>query len=369
MLGYGCIESFDLKNVSYDNLLVVEGHISNLNRPHQIKLSRTGHLNENVFIAESGANVTVENELGELIQFLEITPGIYESTAFAGVVGQEYTLYITTSSGRKYESETAVLKAVPPIGKIYAEFVTTPERGIKISVDTEDPTNNTHYYRWNYVETYEIITPYESNYWVPPGTNTAIWRFDRVDHCWASDTLRDVLIRNTKQQSQDKVVAFQLRFIPEESYIFRVKYSILVQQYALSQQAYNYWEKTKVFNDKQGSLADVQPGTIISNVRSVTNPSETVLGYFDASAISEQRVFFNYKDFKAAGYERPEFRSWCLDLIPIYVPVEDIGPFMEIHGEELIIWDVLQGQLELFPIKCCNCTDIGTPVKPSFWID
>src|SRR5688572_19370009 len=144
MLCQACVEPFDLKNVSYDNMLVVEGHISNLNRPQQIKLSRTSHLNERVFIAESGADVLVENESGEIIQFNEINPGIYESTNFAGEVGEGYTLLITTSNGRKYKSKQVVLKNVPPIAKIYAEFVTTPERGIKISIDTEDPLNNTH---------------------------------------------------------------------------------------------------------------------------------------------------------------------------------------------------------------------------------
>jgi hypothetical protein len=202
---------------------------------------------------------------------------------------------------------------------------------------------------------------------VLPGDSVATWRYDRVDHCWANDTLRDVLIRSTKEQDQDKVVAFPLRFIPETSYIFRVKYSILVQQFSLSAEAFNYWETTKIFNETQGTLADVQPGTINSNVVGVTNPSETVLGYFDASAISEQRVFFNYKDFKEAGYKRPDFRSYCFELTPIYVHVSEIAEYMKTHDEDLAIWDVLQGYLELFPIACCDCSNMGTTVKPSFW--
>jgi len=371
LLGHSCIEPFDLESISYDKTLVVEGHISNIDRPQQIKLSRTSGLNDRVFIAESGADVVVESESGVEIQFHEINPGVYESLSFAGIVGEGYTLSITTSNGRKYKSDQVVLKDVPPIGNIYAEFVTTPERGIKISIDTEDPLNNTYFYRWDYIETYEIQTPYPSNYWVPPGTDSAVWRYDRVDQCWPNDTLRDILIESTRGQSQDKVIAFPLRFIPEDSYIFRIKYSMLVRQYALSERAYTYWENTRIFNETQGSLADVQPGTITSNVIGVTNPSETVLGYFDASAISEQRVFFDYRDFIDAGYERPGYRTGCLELTPIYVVVTEIGPFMELHSEDLAIWDAIgfwpTGQLELFPIGCCDCSDLGTTVKPSFW--
>lgn len=373
LLTHACVEPYDLKNVSYDNALIVEGHISNINKPQQIKLSRTSTLNERKVIAESGANVIVESESGESIPFTEVKPGIYESASVAGVVGEGYTLSITTNKGRKYKSNQVILKDVPPIGKINAAFVTTPERGIRITVDTEDPTNKTHNYRWDYVETYEIHTPFPSNYWVPPGTDSAVWRYDRVDVCWASDTLRKVLIKSTSTQAQDKVLDFQLRFIPESSYIFRVKYSMLVQQYALSEEAYNYWELTRTFNETQGSLADVQPGNITSNIVGVSDRNETVLGYFDASAVSEQRVFFDYRDFKDDGYERPGFRSSCFEITPIYVVVVDIGPFMELHYKELAIWDAIgfwpTGQLELLPIGCCDCSDMGTTIKPLFWED
>src|SRR5689334_15729960 len=112
LIGHACVEPFDLKNISYDNLLVVEGHISNLNSPQQIKLSHTSQLNERVFNAESEAIVMLESESGEKIQFNEVKPGIYESPSFAGVVGEGYTLFITRANGRKYKSELVVLKAV-----------------------------------------------------------------------------------------------------------------------------------------------------------------------------------------------------------------------------------------------------------------
>lgn len=370
-VGPSCVETFDLKNIRYNNSLVVEGHISDINEPQRIKLSRTAAINERVFLAEPGAEVTIENESGEKTQFHEIKPGIYESTAFAGIVGQGYSLLITTSNGRKYKSEQVAMKPVPPIGRIYAEFVKDPERGIKISVDTEDPANKTRKYRWEYIETYEIQTPYPSNYVVLPGATEATWRYDRVDQCWASDTLRKVLIKSTDSQSQDKVIGFPLRFIPETSYIFRIKYSMLVRQYALSPEAYNYWELTRVFNETQGSLADVQPGNVISNVRGVTDPDETVLGYFDASGVSEQRVFFNYRDFTAAGYERPTYRTSCYELQPIYVVETEIANYMLTHSAHLAIWDVVgsspTAQFELFPIGCCDCSNMGVTVKPSFW--
>ncbi len=166
-------------------------------------------------------------------------------------------------------------------------------------------------------------------------------------------------------------MAFPLRFIPENSYIFRIKYSMLVQQFAMSEQAYDYWNAIRVLNETQGTLADVQPGAVTSNVIGVTDPSEMVLGYFDASAISEQRVFFDYRDFKSAGYIRPTFRSSCENNTPILVNQGNIMQFMSTNTQNLAIWDVIgttpNVQFELLPKFCCDCSDMGTTVKPSFW--
>jgi hypothetical protein len=371
IVGHACVEPLDLKSVSYKNVLVVDGLITNAQRPSQIKLSRTSLLDERKFIPEKGANVIVERQSGSQIQFTEVKPGIYESFGFSGVVGEGYTLLVTTSHGHEYKSQQVVLNNVPPIGNIQAEFVTTPKRGIKITVDTEDPQNKTHRYRWDYVETYEVQTPFPSNYVVLPGTDEATWRYDRVDQCWASDTLRDVLIKTTSAQDHDEVVAFPLRFIPEDSYIFRIKYSMYVQQFALSEEAFNYWETVRTFNETQGTLTDVQPGTINSNIVGITDPSETVLGYFDASAVSEQRVFFDYKNFLSAGYKRPTFRSSCEQNEPVLVKEFLIAKYMLTHDHYLSIWDVIgtspTADFELFPKACCDCSDMGTTVRPSFW--
>jgi hypothetical protein len=172
-------------------------------------------------------------------------------------------------------------------------------------------------------------------------------------------------------QSQDKIIDFPLRFIPEDSYIFRIKYSLLVQQFALSEQAYSYWENIRLSNETQGALADVQPGAIIGNIFGVTDPSETVLGYFDASAISEKRVFFDYRDFRDVGYVRPDYRVGCFDYIPIFVKESVIASYMAIHGDQLAIWEVIgmspNADFELLPKSCCDCTDLGTNIKPPFW--
>src|SRR5687767_12800534 len=55
MVSHACVEPFDLKNIRYNNSLIVEGLITNMNQPQQIKLSRTAAINERVFIAETGA--------------------------------------------------------------------------------------------------------------------------------------------------------------------------------------------------------------------------------------------------------------------------------------------------------------------------
>jgi hypothetical protein len=368
-----CVEPFEIKESATQDLLVVDGFISSTFKNHTVKLSRTSPLHKIQLVPEQGASVTIVNN-GVTITLLEVSPGIYETSPMAGVIDEKYQLFITTKNGREYASDEVTLKKVPEITDIYAKYVVDKDgsgNGIEIYVDTKDESDKTHFYRWDYIETYEIQSPLKSNYvWI--GGNEVVDRTEDIHRCWASDTLENVLIKSTVGLDEDKVVGFPIRYIPQGSYIFGVKYSILVSQYALSEDAYLFWENLRIMNENAGSLSDIQPGTIPGNIYSVSNPDETVLGYFDASAIQERRVFFDYKDFLDDGYERPGFLSGCLRLVPVEAPEQELGAYMERYKDKMLIWDAIGFSpfpvtFLLMPAYCCDCRFYGSNVKPPFW--
>ncbi len=370
-----CIEPFETGPQGFDDRLVVEGFLSDVTKQHQVLLTRTSPLDSNERRFETGAQVRIEEEGRTSTTFQEVSPGVYLSPqTFRGFVGNTYQLIITTQDERQYQSTPVTLKATPPIDRVYAEFLpesVEQEAGIHIYLDTEDPTANTRFYRWEFDETYEIRPPFPSTYlWT--GGNSFVFREPSVvGLCWRTDPSQNILVQNTTNLVRDAVNQFELRFIPEESFIMRYRYSMLVRQFALNAETYLFWEALRELSETQGSLFDIQPGTIPGNIFSIDNPDELVLGYFDASQTSERRVFFTPQSFTPQGYIRPDYLETCEENIED-VPVQEIGAFMstENNFETKEIWAAFgfaETVFRIVPRECGNCTDIGTTERPDFW--
>ena len=55
-----------------------------------------------------------------------------------------------------------------------------------------------------------------------------------------------------------------------------VRFSTLVRQYPLDQEAYNYWLTVQKNSQSLGGLFDLQPSQIRGNIHGVTNPNDVV---------------------------------------------------------------------------------------------
>lgn len=374
VVAVACVEAFDVKDGSAVDMLVVEGLVTNQLKRHQVLLSRATRVGDKNIVRETGATVSLSDGSGNVIPLSEESPGVYETAEFAAQAGNSYRLHIRTNNGKEYASSVVPFKDGGDIGNVYGKYVKSAlgdEKGIQIYVDTEDTEKKTLFYRWNFIETYQVNAPFPS-VWVWLGGNNVTFRADGIDTCYVTDTLRNVLIRTTRDLEQDKVVAQPLRFIPETSYIMRFRYSILVQQYALSEESYLYWDNLRMLSEEQGSLSDLQPGSLAGNILSINDPDETVLGYFDASKVSEKRIILSAIDFYNDGFKRPaNFRNYCYEIEPVFVNVSKLGEAMEKYEESMYIWEAFgEGPattFELMPKVCCDCRDQGPTERPPFF--
>jgi hypothetical protein len=374
LLAIACVDPYEIKNTAPTGMLVVEGVFSNQLKRHRVYLSRATPLGEKQLVREQGATVTISDQNGNTITLSEETPGIYETPEISAQAGNIYTLHITTASGSEYVSQQVPFKDGADIDYVYGRYIDHPEghgKGIQVYVDTHDPTNQTRFYRWNFTETYEVRAPFPS-VWVWIGNNSVEPRMERMDRCYASDTLRHVLIRSTKDLEQDLVTRQPIRFIPEYSHILRHRYSILVEQFCLTPESYLYWQNLRTISEDQGSLSDIQPGSLSGNIVSLTNTNETVLGYFEACKVSERRIFFSAIDFYDVGLKNPLiFRAYCYDIAPILVPQAELDETMRRYERTMYIWDAFGESpattFELMPKSCCDCRDQGPTERPHYF--
>ncbi len=367
-----CVEPYPIKSTTYEGILVVEGFISTDIKQHQVVISRTSPIDKPEFIPETGAVVSITDNYGGSIPLAENAPGIYLTPPTKGNIGNTYTLHIATQSGQQLTSEGVTLKDTPDIQNIYAAYlpdltVGGTKGGIQIYLDTQDPTGQAHYYRWDYEATWEIHTPFDSEFiWL--GGNEVVFRDVPVSTCYATDTSANIIIQSTQGLSDSKVTGQVIQTIKGDSPSMAIKYSILIRQYAISENSFLYWKTLKEVNQSQGTLYDTQPGTVNGNITSLTD-NQTVLGYFDAGVVKEMRVFFTPKDFKASGYIPPDYGNDCLFITAFQVPDSQIGDFLSKNPGLEIEGATGSGPstLYLLPKHCCDCTSQGTNIMPPFW--
>ncbi len=374
MLLVCCVERYDIKSIDSDNRLVITGYISSDLKRHKVSISRTSKLNEPEFIPEIGAQVTINDTNGTNLPLLSTAPGVYETSPYAGIIGHEYSLTVITKNGNQYLSDKVKLKDTPDIKNVYATYSKSSNigegpGGFRIYLDTEDPANQTTYYRWEYDDTYEIKMPFPSSYiWL--GGSNVIFRDQPIDICWSTKSSTNLFLKSTFGLSQDKITGHILREISGGSELMRVKYSMLVRQYSLSKNAYTYWNNLRILNEAQGSLFDRQPGNIRGNIKSLS-ANEEVLGYFDAGVIKEKRVFYTPFDFYESGYSRPPFLTGCGNAQPIEVLLSTVGDYLSQHPRDSLLINEVQGMgdVTIFLRRkyCMDCTTKGSNIKPSFW--
>jgi Domain of unknown function (DUF4249) len=92
-----CEKVIDIKLDEAARKYVIEGNISNISTDAvEVKISQTKLFEEeNSFTGISGATVTIQVNNGTIYTLPQVSPGIYRSTAFTGVPGNNYLLKVS----------------------------------------------------------------------------------------------------------------------------------------------------------------------------------------------------------------------------------------------------------------------------------
>lgn len=383
---FSCTEPYILKSTNFEEALVIEATITNELKTQQIKLSKTYRLEENGPEFVENATVFVEDDLGNVYDFDEGNE-IYESeNPFQAVPGRKYKLTII-ANGKTYTSTQEVLTSENPIQNVEANDITIEgERGVEIKVNAFDPTFSSKYYRYEYEETYKIIAPK----WIPytvtvnPNTTEFIYtpRTYEARTCYSTVKSNTILLNSTTSLTEDRV-DYKVRFIPVTDPIIKHRYSILVRQYVQNLESYTYYNTLKKISSNQSILSQNQPGFFSGNITCTNNPEEKVIGFFDVSTVSSQRIFFNFQDIfpntQEPGYffdcydciepdvsKCPGANNYCFDPSQAcdgYLVMSTLNSPNPIE----IFFEYLDPIVFLIPPPCGDCTKFSSNVVPPFW--
>lgn len=363
----GCKDPFEMELRSSDkSLLVVEGFL-NKGAGTTLRLSRTIKLSDKTQLKpELRAQLTVEGKDNSLASFAEKGNGTYEANLVNLEVGKEYRLRIRTTDGKEYLSDYVMVKNNPPIDSVSWR---QEDGGVRVYVSTHNPGNDSRYYRWDYTETWEIHSYYTAFYKL--ATATTVVERDRttedVSVCWKSGSSSTILLGSSAQLSADVIKESPLFHVPRADEKLGHRYSVLVKQYTLSKEAYEYFQLMKQNTESLGSIFDPQPSEIRGNIHSVSDPEEQVIGFVTASAVQEKRLFIAASELTGQGYmmqcqatevtNHPDsIRKY---LSPGYQPYD--AKFSEFNPNIIVGWFASTA-------FCVDCTTRGgVNQKPSFW--
>lgn len=359
------------------NYLVVEGVI-NITDSTIIRLSRTVKVDTSINSKpEFGANVTVVDEAGNTYQLTETGNGYYKTPPLNLSSSNKYAIRIITTENKAYQSDYVPVKNAPPIDSVYYKVVNTSNPGVQVYADTHDPANSTKYYRWNFVETWLIHSFFDSFEMVTNGPPLAIVPRppdQQIYQCWQSALSQNVLINTSASLSKDIIANNKITFIPSTSERISNRYSILVRQYAITKDAYDYWALLKKNTEQVGSIFDAQPSTTTGNIHCITVPTEPVIGYIGAGSSTTKRIFIDNRDLPAWLPDNP-YGSCMVDSALFSGPgnVNQVNNFIFIGGQVpiapiSIMGGPIIGYTAGLP-ECVDCTLRGTNKQPDFWVN
>ncbi|MEO1487646.1 MAG: DUF4249 domain-containing protein [Bacteroidota bacterium] len=386
---WGCVDPFPIPvNEDFDNVLIVEGTLTNIESTQEISLTRTAPLGTAEVVGEQAANVTVRLGNGNSFAFQEVAPGRYQSVeTFAATEGNTYTLEVISADGNTYTSTAQTLPPTAPLDEVVARRIINDDgiEGVEIVVNALDETGQAQFFRYTFEETYLIIAPRWNQFegfvvsQNPPEVDIKP-RTQEEQFCYGTNVSQTSTLFTTLGLDASVVSELPIHFLAKDDYFVAHRYSILVKQNVQSEEAFNYYQTLRELSGQENLLSQQQPGFLAGNILVNGNSTREATGYFELVSQSEQRIFFDFEDlFEPVG--TPAYAVGCDVFLKPFLPIDEFGNsqlILEIENEtsEYLTDNTLESgaidperPFEMVPRICGDCTVLGSNVKPDFWID
>jgi hypothetical protein len=293
LLTLSCKDSYDLPvNIPATGYLVVDGTINSGQGATNINLSRTVRLVDSFHVNYiTNAIVTVEGEDNSKFTLTHKSNGQYVNNQLNLNKAIKYRLRIR-SDNKDYLSSYLPVKQSPVIDSVNWEKT---DKGVDIYVNAKGNSNTSGYYRWDYEEDWEFTSAYAPNlrYNTTPLAEF-IYRDMSADLsryvCYQAAKSTTIEILSTAKLSRD-TTHYRVTTIPMASWKISVLYSILVRQYSISKEGFEYLSKMKKNTEQTGSIFDAQPSELKGNITCTNNPAEPVIGFMEISEMYTKRIF------------------------------------------------------------------------------
>jgi hypothetical protein len=375
ILCYGCLEVYNPPEIQDNNLyMVMEGFLNVTDKSCTIKLTRT--------IALAGdsepqplddVTVTVESDDNRRFILIPQSNGVYAGQNLQVHSGSTYRLRIQDGED-VYVSSFVGVPATPPIDEVTWKI---EDEKVRVYVSTHNANPGTRCYQWRFEETWEYQSAFRS-YFELQGQGNIVPRDEPVElySCWKNQRSSAINLATTISLAGDVISNYPLRELSMNAAQFQTRYSILVSQFSLSRDEYDFWTQVRDNTAATGTLFDVQPSRIKGNL-SCENCNSPILGYFSARTVRQQRIFIKNNQIPLEFFE---FDTGYQNCHADTLHLEDVSIF---NGPQTIVDELIETipgdgprnppieKLLGYWVASPFCVDCrlagGVTTKPPFW--
>lgn len=356
----------DLTNV---NKFVVSGQVNDNDELQTVSVSKASPVGAPQYLPVSGCYVRIFDDRGNEFPMQENEMGIYKGRIERNylIPGTSFKVDVLTPDGINLESDFDRMNECPEIDSVYYIWKEFPKEdpdnitnGLQFYVDLDCGKISTRFFRWEAIETWEYHVAYSKEWYYDGSVHRIVPPDSSRKTCWSTELVKNIYTLSTEDLVENKYYMFPLNFVDNHTSRLRYCYSLLINQFAMSEAAYSYWDQLRINNSELDGLYEKQPLTIIGNLHNNTNPDQKVLGFFSASSVKSRRIFvMNVKDisFDFSTFCTPEplgffgLREIEPDEYPAYLEGNNMGPFNIVLSQ-----------------YCVDCLVLGgINIKPDFW--
>lgn len=361
-----CLDEYNPPEiVNSESVLVVEGNISDTGTA--IRLTQTANLSEDVLIPVDNALVRIENEDGSFrFELSSGSEGFYNAIVPLAE-NDKYRIRIQ-AEGNEYVSEFLSLLPTPAIDSVGWESV---DDRFQVHVSTQGDENSSRYYLWSFEETWMYSSRYPSFFIYRDGAPEPRTAEELISICWKTGSSTSIQIGTTINLEENVVSKQPIHVIePTQNLKLSRRYSILVKQYAISKEAFEFWDLLKKNSESLGTFFDPQPSQLPTNLTCTNDPDKPVIGFLSASQVQEERIYVNRSDLPFRNIPFATVSSCELDTISR--DPEDLRMAFA-SGINLITFEIFDDTglfvgYESAPRQCVDCRLFGgTTEEPEFW--
>jgi hypothetical protein len=350
---------------------VVSGQLTTEREEQVISVALASSIRHPGPVPLNDCTVRIADENGNSFAGTEFEGGKYRIRIPRGnlIAGLSYRLEITTPAGASLVSDFEELLDCPDIDSVYFTRESLPTNdpgvfieGIQFYLDLDARGYENAYYKFDVEETWEYHSEYPLE-WYYDGEflhHVEPWDYSH-SVCWKTRIIPDIFILNTAELQNNTYRRYLFHFVDNTTQRLVYLYSILVKQYAVSQQAYVYWDQLRMNNVEQESLYETQPLPVQGNLKNLTDPEQPVLGNIVVSSVKTKRIFV--KDVPDLEIN---FQPDCAVSLLRY-GLRDLTP--DVYRYPVYLYIDRNGFFELTP-ECIFCEMMGGSVTPPpYWPD